>query len=201
MNYDMFSNNKNDELDPNYIYPRPYIDPMMYVNSYSPNPNQGQNPQSNTVAMEEYMTYMNPYMNNPMMANFDDDMDYDDYYPYVDMNSEGNITQDMGIEAMNQGQFQNPNMNTMPNMNMTPNMQFMPNMNMTPNMQFMPNMNMTPNMQCMPNMNMMPNMQCIPGMMFPGMMPGMMFPGMMSPYMMMPGIPQIHLEEFDEEEM
>ena len=191
MNYDMFSNNKNDELDPNYIYPRPYIDPMMYVNSYSPNPNQGQNPQSNTVAMEEYMTYMNPYMNNPMMANFDDDMDYDDYYPYVDMNSEGNITQDMGIEAMNQGQFQNPNMN------ITPNMQYMPNMNMTPNMQFMPNMNMTPNMQCMPNMNMMPNMQCIPGM----MLPGMMFPGMMSPYMMMPGIPQIHLEEFDEEEM
>ena len=32
MNFDMFSNKQNDDMDPNYIYPIPYIDPMMYVN-------------------------------------------------------------------------------------------------------------------------------------------------------------------------
>lgn len=187
MNYDMFSNNKNDELNPNFIYPRPYIDPMLYMNYYSSDSNQVQNTQPNTMSMEEHMNYMNPYMNSPIMGNntFDNNIDYDDYYPSVDMNNQNNNTQGMSNnQTMNQNQFQNPNMN------------------MIPNMQYMPNNMMPCPMPCMPN-NMM-----MPGMMFPWMMPNMnmmpnnmMFPWMMSPYMMMPGVPQIHLEEFDEEEM
>ena len=210
MNHNMFSSNKNDELDPNYIYPRPYIDPMMYINNYSSNQNQGQNVQSNPqnqwqntqpnqpnngyMSMEDYMTYMNPYISNPMMGSntipgYDDDNDddliYDDEYQYIDMNNQ--------IPNMSFGMPQNSNQNM--NMNQGQNMQF--NQQGMPNMQYMPN-GMMPGMM-FPGMMPYP-MQCMPN----GMMPGMMFPGMpwmMSPYMMMPGMPQIHMEEFDEEEM
>lgn len=188
MNYDMFSNSKNDELDPNFIYPRPYIDPMIYINSYPSNSNQGQNTQPNTMSMEEYMTYMNNQMfgNN----NLNNDMDYDDdYYPSVDMNNQNMNSQNMNNnQTMNQNQFQNPNTNMMPNMQCMPGGMMPCPMPCMPNNMMMPGM-MFPGM--IPNMNMIPN----------SMMSGMMFPWMMPPYMMMPGMPQIHLEEFDEEEM
>ena len=80
MSFDMYSNKQNDDLDPNYIYPRPYIDPMMYVNScgMQMNPNK----------MGGYMTYMNPFMNNPFMypntmdsIDSDEEYDQDDIYP------------------------------------------------------------------------------------------------------------------------
>ena len=60
MNFDMYSNMQpNDDLDASYIYPRPYIDPMMYINSYGM--------QMNPNMMGGHMTYMTPYMNNPFM--------------------------------------------------------------------------------------------------------------------------------------
>ena len=80
MSFDMYSNKQNDDLDPNYIYPRPYIDPMMYVNSYGM--------QMNPNTMGGYMTYMNPFMNNPFMypntmdsIDSDEEYDQDDIYP------------------------------------------------------------------------------------------------------------------------
>jgi len=82
MSFDMYSNKQNDDLDPNYIYPRPYIDPMMYVNSYGM--------QMNPNTTSGYMTYMNPFMNNPFMyTNTMDSIDsYEEYDPddiYPDM--------------------------------------------------------------------------------------------------------------------
>ena len=78
MNFDMYSNKQhNDDLDANYIYPRPYIDPMMYVNSYGM--------QMNPNMMGGYMTYMNPYMNNPFMYQNPNDLDeYDDDEDFQD---------------------------------------------------------------------------------------------------------------------
>ena len=34
MNYNMYTNRLSDNIDPNYIYPQPYIDPLMYMNPY-----------------------------------------------------------------------------------------------------------------------------------------------------------------------
>ena len=81
MNFDMYSNMQpNDDLDASYIYPRPYIDPMMYVNSCGM--------QMNPNTMGGYMTYMNPFMNNPFMypntmdsIDSDEEYDQDDMYP------------------------------------------------------------------------------------------------------------------------
>ena len=76
MNYDMFYNKQSDDLDPNYIYPVPYIDPMMYINPYGMNNNfYPTMPMDANMAMNNYMTYTNPFMNNPFMCNLDDDVD------------------------------------------------------------------------------------------------------------------------------
>lgn len=79
MNFDMYSNKQNnDDFDANYIYPRPYIDPMMYANS------GGMQMNPNTAG--GYMTYMNPFMNNPFMyPGYIDSNDYDDEYNQEDM--------------------------------------------------------------------------------------------------------------------
>ena len=65
----------------------PYIDPMMYVNS--------SNMQTNPNTMGGYMTYMNPFMNNPfitqvkidsgMYPGYIDSYDYNDEYNHDDM--------------------------------------------------------------------------------------------------------------------
>lgn len=49
MRYDNPFMNHSDEMDPNYIYPMPYINPMMFN------------------MMNPYMNMMNPYMMNPSM--------------------------------------------------------------------------------------------------------------------------------------
>ncbi|MCR8745682.1 hypothetical protein [Romboutsia lituseburensis] len=164
MSFDMFSGKQNDDMDPNYIYPMPYVDPTMYANPYGMNgsayPGYQMDP---NMAMGGYMTYMNPYMNNPVMSGQQQQQQQNQ------INND-----DCNFEDMDENMFMQ---NQMPGM-----------MPMMPPGMMMPGM-----------MPMMP-----PGMMMPGMMPmmppGMMMPGMM-PYMMMPGMPQIHLEEFDEEEM
>ena len=168
MNFDMFSGKQSDDMDPNYIYPMPYIDPTMYANPYgmngAPYPGYQMDP---SMATGGYMTYMNPYMNNPVMGQQQQNQLQEDDFDYEDMED---------------------------NMYMQGQMQGMPGM---PPGMMMPGMmpGMPPGMM-MPGM--MPGMP--PGMMMPGMIPGM-HPGMMFPYMMMPGMPQIHLDEFDEEEM
>ncbi|MBO3446211.1 hypothetical protein [Clostridium sp. CCUG 7971] len=178
MNFDMFSSKQNDDMDPNYIYPKPYIDPMMYINPYTMNGMPFQNNQMDpNMANSGYMTYMNPCMNNSMMGqcpNPENDNDFD----YEDMND---FYMDMA----------NP-------------MQCMPNNMMPQNMPMMNGMMMPPGMPMMNGMMIPPGMPMMNGMMMPQGMPmmnGMMMPWMMSPYMMMPGMPQIHMEEFDEEEM
>ncbi|MDK2564307.1 hypothetical protein QOZ84_12165 [Romboutsia sedimentorum] len=153
MSFNMFSNKQSDDMDPNYIYPMPYIDPMMYSNAYlgngSNNPEYQMDP---NMTMGGYMTYMNPYMYNPVMGQKqmeDDEFDFDD----------------MEDEMIMQNQM--PGMPMMPQ-GMQGMMPMMPGMMMPPGMM----------MQCMPGMqNMMNN-----GMM-PMMPPGMMYPYMMMPGM------------------
>lgn len=182
MNFDMFSSKQNDDMDPNYIYPKPYIDPMMYINPYTMNGMPFQNNQMDpNMANSGYMTYMNPCMNNSMMGQCpnqenDNDFDYEDMDDfYMDMT---NPMQCMPYQ--------------MPNNMMPQNMPMMNDMMMPPGMPMMNGMMMPQGMPMMNGMMMPPGMT---------MMNGMMMPWMMSPYMMMPGMPQIHMEEFDEEEM
>lgn len=135
-NFDMYSNKQyNDDLDASYIYPRPYIDPMMYVNSSGM--------QMNPNTMGGYMTYMNPFMYNPFMyPNPIDSEEYDEEYNQ----------DDMYIDIMQQ-QMQ-PMMPGMipPNM-----MQMMMQMMMSGQMQPMPCM-MMPGMTPMTPYMMMPGM-------------------------------------------
>ena len=116
MNFDMYSNKQhNDNLDASYIYPRPYIDPMMYVNS--------SNMQTNPNTMGGYMTYMNPFMNNPfiypgqidsgMYPGYIDSYDYNDEYNHDDMYTDmmpgmipPNMMQMMMMQMMMCGQMQ-----------------------------------------------------------------------------------------------
>ncbi|MEG0857751.1 MAG: hypothetical protein RRZ84_05530 [Romboutsia sp.] len=162
MNYNMYPNKRADSIDPNYIYPQPYIDPLMYMNPYAMNNESMANYNANMGGIE-YSTYSNQYADNPTYASYIDMNDDDDNYYTDDMyNMNNNMTNATNIPVMPPSMF--------------------------PGMMF-------------PGMvppNMMP-----PGMMNQGMMvpPNMMYPGMM-PYMnMMPNIPTINMEEFDEEEM
>lgn len=176
MNFDMFSSKQYDDMDPSYIYPRPYIDPMMYINPYTMNGMPFPSFQmDHNMTNSNYMTYMNPYMNNPMMGQCPNQESESDY-EYEDMDD---FYMDM-----------NNSMQCMP-YQMPSGMPMMPQGMMPP----MPQGMMPQSMMMPSGMPMMP--QCMP-MMMPQ---SMMMPWMMSPYMMMPGMPQIHMEEFDEEEM
>ena len=59
MNYNMYPNRMGDNIDPNYIYPQPYIDPLMYMNPYYNNQNMNFN--SSPSPNPEYNTYSNQY--------------------------------------------------------------------------------------------------------------------------------------------
>ena len=146
MNYNnMYPNRMSDNIDPNYIYPQPYIDPLMYMNPYVMNNNQGAN--FNPNINPEYTTYSNQYVDNPQ------------FNPYEDM---PNNNMNIGFE----NNSNNGKMNDIPMIPMMP-----PNM-MFPGM-FPPNMmypGMAPNMMY-PGM-MFPG-TVPPNMMFPGMMPNM----------------------------
>ena len=171
MNFDMFSDKRMDDTDSNYIYPKPYIDPSMYMNPYYMGvmPPYGQQRDQN-MSIEEYVTYMNPFMNNPMLSPEDID-DYEGYVEYPDIEESEEVFNSMTYN--------------MPNQNMY---------GMMPN-GFMPGMMPMPNMMMPGAPGAMP--QNMPMMMFPGMM----MPGMMPNMYMMPGMPPINMEEFDEEEM
>ncbi|MEG2058096.1 MAG: hypothetical protein RRZ84_09375, partial [Romboutsia sp.] len=142
-------NKQNDGMDPNYIYPRPYIDPMMYINPYAMNGTGQMNPNMN---MGYYMTYMNPHMSNPMLGQ-DPVPESNEYYQY----DEEDIEDQEYIGNMM------PWMNGMQG-------QMMPGM--------MPNMNGMQG-QMMPGMNGMVMPGMMPGMMMPGIMPMYPFMPMM----------------------
>ena len=125
MNYNMYSNRRNDNIDPNYIYPQPYIDPLMYMNPYVMNNNQSGNFNQNI--NPEYSTYSNQYV------------DTQQFNPYE------NMPNNMQEEFEN-----NNNMNDMNNIPMIPMMP--PNM-MFPGM-FPPNMMYPGVMQNIPTVNM-----------------------------------------------
>ncbi|WP_296645542.1 hypothetical protein [Romboutsia sp. 13368] len=141
MNFDMYSNNQyNDDLDASYIYPRPYIDPMMYVNSC------GMQMNPNTTG--GYMTYMNPYMNNPCMYQGANDLDeYDEDYcdnqddMYINM-----MQQQMQpmMPAMIPPQMMQQMMMQMMSGQMQPMMPYMMMPSMTPMMPYMMMPGMTP---------------------------------------------------------
>lgn len=172
MNYNnMYPNRMSDNIDPNYIYPQPYIDPLMYMNPYIMNNNQGGN--FNPSINPEYTTYSNQYVDNPQFNPYED-------MPNNNMNAEfENNSNNSNMNNMNNMSNMNNQMNNIPMIPMMP-----PNM-MYPGM-FPPNM-MYPGIA--------PNMM-YPGMMFPGTMPpNMMYPGMM------PNMPTVNMDEFDEEEM
>ena len=191
MNYNnnMYFNKTNDNIDPNYIYPQPYIDPLMYMNPY--NMNNGQMGNLNQGTGSEYPTYFNQYVDNPL------------FNPYENMNN-GNI---------NGGFENNPNMNNNNMNNYNGNNYNGNNNNANNDVDYMNNIPMIPMMPMMPPNMMYPGM-FPPNMMFPGMPPGMppnmtyqgmMYPGTFPPNMMYPGvmqnIPTVNMDEFDEEEM
>ena len=141
MNFDMYSNNQyNDDLDANYIYPRPYIDPMMYVNSCGM--------QMNPSMMGGYMTYMNPYMNNPFMYQGTNDLDeYDeDYCDNQDDMYTNMMQQQMQhmMPAMIPPQMMQQIMMQMMSGQMQPMMPYMMMPAMTPMMPYMMMPGMTP---------------------------------------------------------
>lgn len=172
MNYDMFSGKRMDDEDSKYIYPKPYIDPTMYMNPYFMNGMQAPPQQVNQNAdMGGYITYMNPFMSNPMLTP-------------NDFNEEGEYVEYPDTE------------DDSPDFDAIPGAQNIPNPNM---FQSMPGMMPNGFMPMMMPPGMMPN---IPNGFMPMMMPpGMMFPGMMPNMYMMPGMSPINMEEFDEEEM
>lgn len=122
MNYNMYPNRMGDNIDPNYIYPQPYIDPLMYMNPYYNNQNMNFN--SSPSPNPEYNTYSNQYVDNPQ------------YAPYENIPNQN-------TEVENQ--FQN-NMNMNPNMNMNNNGSNVPMIPMMPPNMMYPGMMMPPNM-------------------------------------------------------
>lgn len=151
MNYNnMYPNRMSDNIDPNYIYPQPYIDPLMYMNPYVMNNNQSGNFNQNI--NPEYSTYSNQYVDNQQ------------FNPYGDIPNNN-----MNEEFENNGSMNDMNNQMNNQMNNIPMIPMMPPNMMFPGM-FPPNMmypGMTPNMM-------------YPGAMFPGAMPpNMMYPGVM----------------------
>ena len=122
MNYNMYPNRMGDNIDPNYIYPQPYIDPLMYMNPYYNNQNMNFN--SSPSPNPEYNTYSNQYVDNPQ------------YAPYENIPNQN-------TEVENQ--FQN-NMNMNPNMNMNNNGNNIPMIPMMPPNMMYPGMMVPPNM-------------------------------------------------------
>lgn len=122
MNYNMYPNRMGDNIDPNYIYPQPYIDPLMYMNPYYNNQNMNFN--SSPSPNPEYNTYSNQYVDNPQ------------YAPYENIPNQN-------TEVENQ--FQN-NMNMNPNMNMNNNGNNIPMIPMMPPNMMYPGMMIPPNM-------------------------------------------------------
>lgn len=138
MNYNnMYTNKRPDSIDPNYIYPQPYLDPIMYMNPYA---------MSNEALASynplEYESYSNPYVDNNPYDNLEDEYFFDNMY---------NPNNDTGMH------MNNPIIPMMP----PPNMMFpgmAPYMNMMPPNMMNPN-SMFPGM--MPYMNMMSNMPAV----------------------------------------
>ena len=141
MNYNnMYSNRANNNIDPNYIYPQPYIDPLMYMNPYTMTNSQMGN--FNPVEGSGYTTYFNQYVDNPQ------------FNPYENMNNNninGEYNNTSNINNNNNNMNNDMNMNN--NMNNIPMIPMMPPNMMYPGI-FPPNMMFPGVMQNIPTVNM-----------------------------------------------
>ena len=225
----MNNNNRKDNLNSNYIYPQPYIDPMVYLNPYYSN---AQGYQYNNPGYVDYSQFNSGYIdysqfndnqNNLNEQNYikDENEEYTNippeedfnipYIPYFPPSNMPNNQQNIPNMILPNTQYQAlpPNMwnQGMPNQNqqnMPPNQ----NQQGIPNQNFQ-NMNIPYNqmsyMQYMPYMGYIPMQKPMyPTNMFPNMYPEV-FPNMMYPnYPFMnvgPNMNSVNMEEFDEEEM
>ena len=224
----MNNNNRKENVNSNYIYPQPYIDPMVYLNpyysnmqGYQYNNNQGyidysqfnngyidysqfNENQNNTPPEQNYVKDENEELTNiPPEENFN--IPYIPYYPPSNM---PNNTQNIPNMILPNTQYQGlpPNMG---NQGFTNQNQQNQNPQGMPNQNFQ-NMNIPYNQMSyihpsMPYMGYVPIPKPMyPANMFPNMYPEM-FPNMMYPNYpfvnMGPDMSNINMEEFDEEEM
>lgn len=225
----MNNNNRKENVNSNYIYPQPYIDPMVYLNpyyssnmqGYQYNNNQGyidysqfnngyidysqfNENQNNTTPEQNYVKNQNEeYTNIPPEEDFN--IPYIPYYPPSNMSSN---TQNIPNMILPNTQYQGlpPNMG---NQGFTNQNQQNPNPQGIPNQNFQ-NMNIPYNQmsyihQPMPYIGYVPMTKPMyPANMFPNMYPEV-FPNMMYPNYpfvnMGPDMSNINMEEFDEEEM
>lgn len=236
----MSNNKRNDNSNSNYIYPQPYIDPMIYLNPYYSNAT------GYTNNSQGYVEYQNPNNGYIDYSQFNDSQM--NYYP--NQNYINNNTYDNNQEYTNMPSEENFNIPSVPYfqpINMPNNHQNIPNM-ILPNPQYQ---SLPPNIQNqgIPNQNQqnlnyensnyskqqssniqdinyqntipygmpmypypdmmngyipMPKPPMYPAGMFPNMYPEMM-PNIMNPnYPFVnagPGMSNVNIEEFDEEEM
>ena len=185
----MSNNNRNDNSKPNYIYPQPYIDPMVYLNPYY----------SNATGYQYNSQGYVEYPNNPGYidySQFNDNQTNDS----TDQNLMNNNT-DNAEEYTNipyDEDFNIPSIPYFPQTNMPNSQQGMPNM-ILPNQQYQ---SLPPNMgnqgqgignQNQPNMNMQDMNYQNPNMVNQGAMPYGMpmypYPNMMGGYIPMPKPP------------
>ena len=208
----MSYNNINNNPNSNYIYPQPYIDPMIYLNPYYSNATGYESNSQGYIDYSQFnentngQNYQTPenqeYSNIPPEEDFN--IPYIPYYPPPNMSNNQQNMPNM-ILPNNQYQALPPNMQNqgIPNQNQ----QNMPNQSQ----QSMPNLNIPYNqmtyMQGMPYMGYIPPMPkpMYPANMFPNMYPEVFPPNMMYqsyPFMNMGSdMYSVNMEEFDEEEM
>ena len=190
----MSNNNRNDNSKPNYIYPQPYIDPMVYLNPYY----------SNATGYQYNSQGYVEYPNNPGYidySQFNDNQTNDSTDQNLTNNNLMNNNTDNAEEYTNipyDEDFNIPSIPYFPQTNMPNSQQGMPNM-ILPNPQYQ---SLPPNMgnqgqgignQNQPNMNMQDMNYQNPNMVNQGAMPYGMpmypYPNMMGGYIPMPKPP------------
>ena len=190
----MSNNNRNDNSKPNYIYPQPYIDPMVYLNPYYSNATGYQYNSQGYVEYPNNTGYID-------YSQFNDNQTNDSTDQNLTNNNLMNNNTDNAEEYTNipyDEDFNIPSIPYFPQTNMPNSQQGMPNM-ILPNPQYQ---SLPPNMgnqgqgignQNQPNMNMQDMNYQNPNMVNQGAMPYGMpmypYPNMMGGYIPMPKPP------------
>ena len=190
----MSNNNRNDNSKPNYIYPQPYIDPMVYLNPYYSNATGYQYNSQGYVEYPNNTGYID-------YSQFNDNQTNDSTDQNLTNNNLMNNNTDNAEEYTNipyDEDFNIPSIPYFPQTNMPNAQQGMPNM-ILPNPQYQ---SLPPNMgnqgqgignQNQPNMNMQDMNYQNPNMVNQGAMPYGMpmypYPNMMGGYIPMPKPP------------
>ena len=190
----MSNNNRNDNSKPNYIYPQPYIDPMVYLNPYYSNATGYQYNSQGYVEYPNNTGYID-------YSQFNDNQTNDSTDQNLTNNNLMNNNTDNAEEYTNipyDEDFNIPSIPYFPQTNMPNSQQGMPNM-ILPNPQYQ---SLPPNMgnqgqgignQNQPNMNMQDMNYQNPNIVNQGAMPYGMpmypYPNMMGGYIPMPKPP------------